>query len=44
MVAFNRSILIENNAGYTSAHQQEDWDHTAGGIMRIDIREDAQRL
>ena len=41
MVAFNHSILIENNAGYTSAHQQEDWDHTAGGIMRIDIREDA---
>jgi hypothetical protein len=40
MVAFNRSILIENNAGYTSAYEQKDWDNTAGGIMRIDIRED----
>ena len=40
MVAFNRSILIENNAGYTSAHEQQDWNNTAGGIMRIDIRED----
>jgi len=40
MVAFNRSVIIENNAGYTSAYQQEDWDNTAGGIMRIDVRED----
>lgn len=40
MVAFNRSILIENNAGYTSAYEQKEWDNTAGGIMRIDIRED----
>jgi hypothetical protein len=38
MIAFNRSILIENNAGYTSALQQQQWDGTAGGIMRIDIR------
>jgi sugar lactone lactonase YvrE len=40
MVAFNRSILIENNAGYTNAMEQKDWDNTAGGIMRIDVRED----
>jgi hypothetical protein len=40
MVAFNRSILIENNAGYTSAYEQKDWDNAGGGIMRIDIRED----
>lgn len=40
MVAFNRSIIIENNAGYTSAYQQQSWDDTAGGIMRIDVRED----
>ena len=41
MVAFNRSILIENNAGYTSVYEQKDWNNTAGGIMRIDVREDA---
>ena len=40
MVAFNRSIIIENNAGYTNAHDHSDWEHTAGGIMRIDIRGD----
>ena len=40
MVAFNRSILIENNAGYTSAYEQEEWATTAGGIMRIDVRAD----
>ena len=40
MVGFNRSILIENNAGYTSAYAQEDWDNAGGGIMRIDIRQD----
>ena len=40
MVAFNRSILIENNAGYTSAYGDHDWAATAGGIMRIDVRED----
>ncbi|MGI9287599.1 MAG: hypothetical protein ACR2P1_19600 [Pseudomonadales bacterium] len=41
MIAFNRSIMLENNAGYTSAYEQENWDKAAGGIMRIDIREDA---
>jgi len=40
MVAFNRSILIENNAGYTSAYEQKQWDAAGGGIMRIDVRED----
>ena len=40
MIAFNRSILIENNAGYTSAYEQKEWATTAGGIMRIDVRED----
>ena len=40
MIAFNHSILIENNAGYTSAYAQQEWDTTAGGIMRIDVRED----
>jgi len=40
MVGYNRSIMIENNAGYTSASQQQDWSNAGGGIMRIDVRED----
>ena len=40
MIGFNRSILIENNAGYTSAYAQLDWSNAGGGIMRIDVRED----
>jgi sugar lactone lactonase YvrE len=40
MIGFNRSIVIENNAGYTSAHAQSDWSNAGGGIMRIDVRED----
>ena len=40
MIGLNRSIVIENNAGYTSAHAQQNWDNAGGGIMRIDVRED----
>lgn len=40
MTAFNRSIILENNAGYTHAMGHTDWDAVAGGIMRVDIRED----
>ncbi len=40
VIALNRSILIENNAGYTSAYEQRDWSNTAGGIMRVDMRDD----
>ena len=40
MIGFNRSIVIENNAGYSSAFAQEDWSNAGGGIMRIDVRED----
>jgi hypothetical protein len=40
MVGFNRSILLENNAGYTSAYEQKDWSNAGGGIVRVDIRED----
>jgi hypothetical protein len=41
MIAFNRSIILENNAGYSSAYEQTSWDDAGGGIMRVDIREDA---
>jgi hypothetical protein len=40
MVGWGRSIILENNFGYKSAVQQEDWSAITGGIMRIDIRED----
>ena len=40
MVAFGRSIIVENNAGYTSSYDQRDWSNAGGGIMRIDIRAD----
>jgi hypothetical protein len=40
MVALNRSIILENNAGYTHARGQHNWENAGGGITRIDIRED----
>ncbi|NRB39705.1 MAG: hypothetical protein HRU20_14770 [Pseudomonadales bacterium] len=40
MTAFNRSIILENNAGYTHAMNHVDWHAVAGGIVRVDIRED----
>ena len=40
MIAFNRSILLENNAGYTSATVQQDWHNAGGGIVRVDIQQD----
>lgn len=40
MIAWGRSIILENNFGYKNASQQKDWNAIAGGIMRIDIRED----
>ena len=40
MIGFNRSIIVENNAGYTHAMGQTDWDAVVGGITRVDIRED----
>lgn len=40
MIAFNRSIIIENTYGYWNALQQTEWESVVGGISRIDIRED----
>ena len=40
MVGINRSIILENNAGYTHARGQQDWENAGGGITRVDIRED----
>ncbi len=40
MIGWDRSIILENNHGYTSAFAQENWQAVTGGISRIDIRED----
>ena len=40
MIAVGRTILLENNTGYTSAEEQKDWSEVGGGIVRIDLRED----
>lgn len=40
MIGWDRSIIIENNSGYTNAIEHEDWSAIASGVMRIDIRED----
>lgn len=40
MIGWGRSILLENNAGFKSAFEQKDWSAIAGGVVRIDIRDD----
>ncbi len=40
MIGWGRSIILENNAGFKSAHEQTDWDAVAGGVVRVDVRED----
>ncbi|MGB5076138.1 MAG: hypothetical protein WBO17_01500 [Sphingorhabdus sp.] len=40
MIGWGRSIILENNAGFTSAHQQKDWSAVAGGVVRVDVRAD----
>jgi len=41
MIGWGRSIVLENNAGYANAPQQQDWDAVRGGVVRIDLRADA---
>jgi hypothetical protein len=40
MIGWGRSIILENNAGFKSAHQQEDWNAVRGGVVRVDVRAD----
>jgi len=40
MVAIGRSIVLENNAGFSNAMDQTDWSNAGGGLVRVDIRED----
>jgi len=40
MIGIGRSIVIENNSGYTNAVEHSDWTAIRGGVSRIDIRSD----
>lgn len=40
MIGWGRSIIMENNAGYISAHEQRDWGAVRGGVVRVDLRAD----
>lgn len=40
MIGWGNSIILENNAGFTSAHQQTDWNAVTGGVVRVDVRPD----
>jgi hypothetical protein len=40
MIGWGRSIVVENNAGYTNQTSQEDWKGIRGGVTRIDVRAD----
>jgi hypothetical protein len=40
MIGWGRSIIMENNAGFKSAHQQTDWGAVRGGVVRVDVRAD----
>ena len=40
MIGWERSIIIENNHGYTNGLEHRDWRAIAAGVSRIDVRED----
>lgn len=40
MIAIGRSIIVENNAGFSNAMDQTDWSNAGGGLVRVDVRDD----
>ena len=40
MIAYGRSIILENNSGYTNSMIQKDYTVIEGGVVRVDVRED----
>lgn len=40
MIGWGKSIILENNAGFKSAHEQSDWNAIVGGVVRVDVRAD----
>lgn len=39
MIGYNRSIIVENNHGFTNAQVQRDYGDVTGGVVRVDVRE-----
>ena len=37
MIAYNHTVIVENNAGYSSVYGDNDWALMPGGVERIDI-------
>ncbi len=40
MIGYKRSVIVENNHGYTNAVIQKDYGDVTGGVVRVDVRED----
>ena len=40
MIGYDRSVILENNHGYTNAIQHKDYTSVTGGVVRVDVRED----
>lgn len=40
MIGWGRSIILENNSGFSNGFTQKDWKAIRGGVVRVDIRED----
>jgi hypothetical protein len=40
MIAYNRSVILENNSGYTNSMIQKSYSDVVGGVVRVDVRED----
>lgn len=40
MIGYNRSVILENNHGYTNSMQQKDYSVVTGGAVRVDVRDD----
>ncbi|MEP3890595.1 MAG: hypothetical protein ABJN69_09005 [Hellea sp.] len=40
MIAYDRSIIVENNHGFTNALQHKDYSSVTGGVVRVDVRDD----
>lgn len=39
MIGYARSIIVENNHGFTNAQIQKDYSSVTGGVVRVDVRE-----
>ena len=40
MIGYGRSVIVENNHGYTNSMIQKDYRAVSGGVVRVDVRED----